>query len=158
MRSQRPQHSVPPCQKSIELLCEIQCGGSKWENVSSIPEQRRKSNHPARFIHLLRRKDRNRTRKDGIQAVRLPFPFTTPPVKKQFRNARRRFGTTNKIFFPLIMARAQRRPFQIVSTSEKSGTPQAMTEGVIISSAAFCESAALRACACSPLGELSRSD
>ena len=26
MRSQRPQHSVPPCQKSIELLCEIQCG------------------------------------------------------------------------------------------------------------------------------------
>jgi len=35
-----------------------------------------------------------------------------------------------KIILPLIMARAQRRPFQIVSTSEKSGTPQAMTEGV----------------------------
>ena len=55
-----------------------------------------------------------------------------------------------KIILPLIMARAQRRPFQIVSTSEKSGTPQAMTEGVLPSKKeplhAFCAMALLVCC------------
>ena len=31
------------------------------------------------------------------------------PIKKQFRNARRRFGTAIKIFFPLFMPKVQRR-------------------------------------------------
>ena len=33
------------------------------------------------------------------QARQLPFPATTPPVKKQLRNARRRFGVANKNIF-----------------------------------------------------------
>ena len=56
----------------------------------------------------------------------------TPPVKMGYRKVRRLSCNPKfKIILPLIMARAQRRPFQIVSTSEKSGTPQAMTEGVL---------------------------
>ena len=37
------------------------------------------------------------------------FKQTTSSVKKQFRNARRRFGTAIKIFFPLLMPKVQRR-------------------------------------------------
>ena len=64
--------------------------------------------------------------------LQMPFPSMTPPVKMGYRKVRRLSCNPKfKIILPLIMARAQRRPFQIVSTSEKSGTPQAMTEGVL---------------------------
>ena len=33
MRSQGPQHSVPPCQKSIESLCEIQRRGKMGKRI-----------------------------------------------------------------------------------------------------------------------------
>ena len=41
----------------------------------------------------------------------MQFPFTTFPVKKKIRKARRLFGFTNyKIIFPLILQRRRLRP------------------------------------------------
>ena len=45
----------------------------------------------------------------------MQLSVTTPPVKKQFRRARRPAGTANlKILFPLILPERKRRQFQIV--------------------------------------------
>ena len=45
----------------------------------------------------------------------MQLSVTTPPVKKQFRLARRPAGTANlKILFPLILPERKRRQFQIV--------------------------------------------
>ena len=48
------------------------------------------------------------------------FSSTTPSVKMGYRNARRRSDIPKfKIIFPLKMARAQRKPFQIVHSTKK---------------------------------------
>ena len=48
------------------------------------------------------------------------FSFTTPSVKMGYRNARRRSDIPKfKIIFPLKMAKAQRKPFQIVHSAKK---------------------------------------
>ena len=45
-------------------------------------------------------------------ALQIPLPSTTPPVKRQFWKIRRFSRIAKfKIFFPLNMARAQRKPF-----------------------------------------------
>jgi hypothetical protein len=53
-------------------------------------------------------------------AVDRQFSSTTPSVKMGYRNARRRSDIPKfKIIFPLKMARAQRKPFQIVCFNKK---------------------------------------
>ena len=46
------------------------------------------------------------------QALQMPFPVTTSPVKMEYRSVRRRSGIPKfKILFPLNMPRAKRRAF-----------------------------------------------
>ena len=67
----------------------------------------------------------------------LPLAFTTPtPVKRQFSQARR-FELQIKIIIPLIMAKAQQKPFKIVplpGDSSKQAAKPYDTRGLLNSS------------------------
>ena len=50
-------------------------------------------------------------------ALQMPFAVTTPPVKMRLERSAERDKREIKIILPLNMARAQRKPFQIVPPS-----------------------------------------
>ena len=126
MRSQRPQHSVPPCQKSIELLCEIQCGG---QNGKTYPVYR---NNGGKATILTRETEKLTAAAQAVARKELDSAVFSGAKVREYESTLQALQTMGDALTGSLQkqwAMEQRQREQIIQLSHKLKTPLTIIEG-----------------------------